>query len=504
VSSITQAKAEAQKLIKRYNQLQAEAKNANAIESRHKATEADKLVSQISALQLAITKLQAKDRENNKKSQIKKTPTPEKTERVIQEKSQVIDRIHHLEEAQNKTQAQIEQLTRARAELNRLKQQANKHAATIVKERRANDEKLQQELAKLIKKKEEEQSTLKQELVSVKQQAQKDAELLKVQRDAARSMMERQKNLETAKADSPNNYKKLFIVASVIAILALLLGIIIASMFTKPSVPSSSISTNTTKHDKSVGKKITKKIKTMEIYRDKLKTIPIGPLMIKLPSGTFKMGSKLPYSDERPQHKVKLDNFSISKYEVTFEEYDWFAGATGKKLPDDNNWGRGKRPVINVSWYNAVAYTEWLSEQTGYTYRLPSEREWEYAAAANSETTYWWGYKLEKNYANCAICGSEWDGRQTSPVGSFKANKFGLHDVIGNVMEWTLTCFRSNYQDAPNTGNIWEWDQGNCLKFVARSSSYKSYERELRTTKRNKFSPNETDSKIGFRVVREN
>ncbi|MFK5970823.1 MAG: SUMF1/EgtB/PvdO family nonheme iron enzyme [Candidatus Marithrix sp.] len=504
MSSITQAKAEAQKLIKRYNQLQAEAKNANAIEARHKAAEADKLVSQISALQLAITKLQAKDRE--KKTPAKKV-TSEKTEqRVNQEKSQVIDRIHHLEEAQNKTQAQIEQLTRARTELNRLKQQANKHAATIVKERRANDEKLQQELAKLIKKKEEEQLTLKQELIKVKQQAQKDAELLKIQRDAARAMMERQKNLEKNQSSSSHSHKKLLIVASIVAISALVLGIIIASMFSKPSVPPPSSESNN-QYNKGINNKKTNKkqnIKAMETYRDKLKKIPVGPLMIKLPGGTFEMGSKSPYSDERPQHEVKLKGFSISKYEVTFEEYDWFAGATGKQLPDDNNWGRGKRPVVNISWYNAVLYTEWLSDQTGYDYRLPSEREWEYAAAAGSETTYWWGYKLEKNYANCAICGSEWDGRKTAPVGSFDANRFGLYDVIGNVMEWTFSCFRSNYQNAPKTGNIWEWKKSKCLKRVARSSSYKSYERELRTTKRNKFSPNEVSSKIGFRVVREN
>ncbi len=504
MSSITQAKAEAQKLIKRYNQLQSEAKNANAIEARHKAAEADKLVSQISALQLAITKLQAKDRE--KKVPSKKVATSEKTDqRVNQEKSHVIDRIHHLEEAQNKTQAQIEQLTRARTELNRLKQQANKHAATIVKERRANDEKLQQELAKLIKKKEEEQSTLKKELITVKQQAQKDSELLKVQRDAARAMMERQKNLEKNQSSSSHNHKKLMIIASIVSILALVLGIIIASMFSKPSVPPPSSAGNN-QYDKSINKKTTKEqnIKPMETYRDKLKKIPLGPFMVKLSGGVFKMGSKSPYSDERPQHEVKLKGFSISKYEVTFEEYDWFAGATGKQLPDDNNWGRGKRPVVNVSWYNAVSYTEWLSEQTGYDYRLPSEREWEYAASAHSETTYWWGYKLEKNKANCAICGSEWDGRKTAPVGSFEANRFGLYDVIGNVMEWTFSCFRPNYQNAPETGNIWKWKKGKCLKQVARSSSYKSYERELRTTKRNKFSPNEVNSKIGFRVVREN
>ncbi|MDM8568424.1 SUMF1/EgtB/PvdO family nonheme iron enzyme [Thiotrichales bacterium HSG1] len=501
MSSITQAKAEAQKLIKCYNQLQAEAKNANAIEARHKAAEADKLVSQISALQLAITKLQAKERENSKKTTTKKVITTEK--RVTRDKSKVTDRIQHLEEAQHKTQSQIEHLTRAKSELNRLKQQANKHVANMVKERRANNEKLKQELDKLISKKEEEQSVLKQELVSVKQQAQKDAESLKVQRDAARAMIERQKNLEKEQLSKPHSHKKLLIIAGTVAILALLTGFMIASIFTKPSVSSARSTTNVKTN---ITKKTNKKniVKVMEVYQDKLKEMPVGPLMIKLSGGIFKMGSKLPYSDERPQHQVKLDSFSISKYEITFGEYDWFAGATGRQLPSDNSWGRGRRPVINVSWYDAVAYTDWLSEQTGYNYRLPSEREWEYAAAANSDTTYWWGYKLEKNYANCAICGGDWDGRQTAPVGKFKANKFGLHDVIGNVMEWTFSCFRPNYQNAPSVGNMWEWKKGKCLKRVVRSSSYGSYERELRTTRRNKFNPNNISPKIGFRIVREN
>lgn len=531
MSSITQAKAEAQKLIKRYNQLQAEAKIADPSEATRKAAEADKLVSQISALQLAITKLQTRDKETalkktttssqtvspivgNKNTTPATTGTVEKVKRATSSEKIVLeDRINRLEEAQNKTRAQIEQLTRAKAELTRLKQETEKSAATI-KKRRANDEKLQQELAKLIEKKEAEHQALKKELDAVRQQAQKDAEMLKVQRDAARAMMERQKQLEKeqslASQRRGGGHKGLVIGTGIVAIFALILGILLTSWFISSDPPSNhnlkAVAENQQiKEEKTVtkGPPKTKEIKAMETYRDQLKSNP-GPLMVKLPKGTFKMGSKssLPYPDERPQHEVTLESFSIGKYEVTFEEYGWFAVATGRQLPSDNGWGRGKRPVINVSWYDAVAYTEWLSEQTGYLYRLPSEREWEYAATAGTETTYWWGYKLERNQANCGVCGSQWDGRQTAPVGSFEPNPFSIYDTIGNVMEWTISCFRPTYQNAPSTGNIWEWGRKECSRRIVRSSSFKSYERSLRTTKRNKYKPTVRMDTLGFRVVR--
>lgn len=533
MSSITQAKAEAQKLIKRYNQLQAEAKIADPSEATRKAAEADKLVSQISALQLAITKLQTRDKEaavqkktttssktaisnsnaDRKTTTSATTSTAEKIKRATSSEKIVLeDRINRLEEAQNKTRAQIEQLTRAKAELTRLKQETEKSAATI-KKRRANDEKLQQELAKLIEKKEAEHQALKKELDAVRQQAQKDAEMLKVQRDAARAMMERQKQLEKEQSlasQRRGSNKGLVIGTGIVAIIALILGILLTSWFLSSEPPSgpdsNAIAENKQiKEEKPVTKEQpkTKEIKAMETYRDQLKSNP-GPLMVKLPKGTFKMGSKssLPYPDERPQHEVTLESFSIGKYEVTFEEYGWFAVATGRQLPSDNGWGRGKRPVVNVSWYDAVAYTEWLSEQTGYLYRLPSEREWEYAASAGTETTYWWGYKLERGQANCGVCGSQWDGRQTAPVGSFAPNPFSIYDTIGNVMEWTISCFRPTYQDAPPTGNIWEWGRKECSRRVVRSSSYKSYERSLRTTKRNKYKPTVRMDTLGFRVVR--
>ncbi|HEW98055.1 MAG: hypothetical protein DRR16_13165 [Candidatus Parabeggiatoa sp. nov. 3] len=516
MSSITQAKAEAQKLIKRYNQLQAEAKTADSAAAARKAAEADKLVSQISALQLAITKLQAKDRETTVQKNkvpvaagkkkganpIARSPT-EEIKRVASEKAVLDTRINRLEDAQKKTRAQIEQLTRAKAELTRLKRQAEQSVATVAQARRTNDEKLQQELAKLIEKKEAEHHSLKRELDVVRQQAQKDAELLKVQRDAARAMMEKQKKDQSLTLQRRHSHKgRLFMVISV-GVFALILGILLALLFmpsaVTPPPPVIIIKPPTIKPDPTGPKE--PNINAMETYRDRLKDA-LGPLMVKLPGGTFKMGSKnsSTYYDERPQHKVTLQSFSISQYEVTFEEYDWFATATGSTLPEDNGWGRGRQPVINVSWKDAMNYTQWLSEQTRYNYRLPSEREWEYAAAAGSGKAYWWGYKLEKNKANCSVCGSQWDGKQTAPVGSFPPNPFGLYDTIGNVLEWTNSCFHSSYRGAPSTGHLWKG--GDCSKQIARGSSFRSNKNALRRTIRHKFRPNTRIVSLGFRVVR--
>ena len=156
------------------------------------------------------------------------------------------------------------------------------------------------------------------------------------------------------------------------------------------------------------------------------------PEMVVLPPGRFPMGCVSGKNcwgeEEKPVHEVRIESFEMSKYEVTFEEYDVFTDATDRKRADDEGWGRGRRPVINVSWDDAVAYTQWLSSQTGKTYRLPSEAEWEYAARSGTETVYSWGDKpgYIDERANCDGCGSRWDGRMTAPVGSFAANRWGL------------------------------------------------------------------------------
>jgi len=239
-------------------------------------------------------------------------------------------------------------------------------------------------------------------------------------------------------------------------------------------------------------------------FRDALTGGIKGPVMMELPAASYQMGSpgnSLNY-DESPRHKVTLPGFSISKFEVTFAEYDSFARATGRRLPYDENWGRANRPVINVSWKDALAYTEWLSRQSGKSYRLPTEAEWEYAVRAGGASRYWWDDMASGVYANCFNCGSEWDNRQTSPVGSFPANRFGLHDMAGNVQEWTQDCYQTGYTDAPADGSAWLTPQ--CTQRSVRGGGYTSPLDSVRSAKRGQYDQDTRLDNIGFRVVRDN
>jgi len=240
-----------------------------------------------------------------------------------------------------------------------------------------------------------------------------------------------------------------------------------------------------------------------KVIRDRLQDGSIGPAMVEIPAGRFLMGSDRSTlkQDERPLHRVELKRFYAGRDEVTFDEYDRFAKATGRTLPNDQGWGRGRRPVINVTWEDAVAYVAWLSEQTGARYRLPTEAEWEYAAGAGNNSLYWWGYKLEENQANCYNCGVKWAGDRTAPVGLFKANPFGLHNTAGNVMEWIQDCYSPNYVDAPTNGAAWTATL--CKQRVVRGGAYSKSGMSMQTTERNKQAPSSRLSVLGFRVVRE-
>jgi formylglycine-generating enzyme required for sulfatase activity len=515
VSSITQAKAEAQKLIQQYNKLQAEAKTASTEDATRKVAEAEKLVAQISLLQATINKLQAK---STKDSELVEADTNDGEARRLEvEKVALESRIARIETAQKKTREQITQLSRAKQELERLKAEADH-------DKRASDEKLQQELAKLIERKELEQRRLKQEMESLLQQSQQEAELLKVQRDSARALIEQQEKanrerLLSAYKQQRSSRKSVLIGISIGALVASILlgvvlftpwldGIIGTKKFTKsvapiqeaaaPPPPPPSVETKPA--ETTLQPSLMRPLNT---FRDKLRRGGLTPVMVKLPAGDFMMGvrSSQPYQDERPQIQVHLESFSISKTEVTFDDYDTFASDTGHALPDDKGYGRGAHPVINVSWDDANDYTKWLTEQTGHQYRLPSEREWEYAAVAgNFDSAHYWGNNIGQNNANCAACSSKWDGQSTSPVGSFAPNSFGLHDMIGNVLEWTVSCFRPNYQGAPTYGQNWEG--GDCSRRMVRSSSYRTYENALRVTKRNSYNPKTRMDVLGFRIVR--
>jgi formylglycine-generating enzyme required for sulfatase activity len=223
--------------------------------------------------------------------------------------------------------------------------------------------------------------------------------------------------------------------------------------------------------------------------------------MVWIPAGQFRMGDSQGQgdSDERPVHQVSINRFAIGRYEVTFAEYDRFADATGLQKPKDNGWGRGNRPVINVSWKEAIAYSHWLSQQTEQQYRLPTEAEWEYMARAGTKTKYWWGNQMDTNQANCMGCGSQWDDKQTAPVGSFAANGFGIHDTIGNVWEWTC----SQYKQYGSSKAEQQCDNNAKSSHVIRGGSWSANTWVVRVSSRNSISRYGTDSGVGFRVVRQ-
>jgi formylglycine-generating enzyme required for sulfatase activity len=158
-------------------------------------------------------------------------------------------------------------------------------------------------------------------------------------------------------------------------------------------------------------------------------------------------------------------------------------------------------PVINVSWYDAGRYTEWLSTLTGKKYRLLTEAEWEYTARASSNTKYFWGDAIGSGNANCAWCGSKWDNRQTAPVGSFNPNGFGLYDMAGNVLEWVSDCYQGDYEAALENGAS-RVDQ-ECDVHVIRGGSWDYGPGYLRSALRLRDATESRRPNLGFRVARE-
>jgi formylglycine-generating enzyme required for sulfatase activity len=210
---------------------------------------------------------------------------------------------------------------------------------------------------------------------------------------------------------------------------------------------------------------------------------------------------------EQPQHTVTIANiFAVSRYELTFAEWDTCAGSGGCNgyMPPDQGWGRGQQPVINVDWDDAQAYVAWLSQVTGKTYRLLTEAEYEYAARAGTTTAYPWGDDVKLNgeaIANCDGCGSKWDGKQTAPVGSFPPNKFGLYDMVGNVWEWTEDCWHNSYPGAPVNGSGWTVS-GDCTNRVVRGGAWDFSVRLLRSAHRGYAPAHDPNINFGFRVAR--
>lgn len=206
------------------------------------------------------------------------------------------------------------------------------------------------------------------------------------------------------------------------------------------------------------------------------------PEMVLVPPGIFMAGIA-----GSQQKKTISQAFAIGKYEVTFAEWDACVadGGCAGYRPDDQGWGRGRQPVINVSWDDARQYVRWLSQKTGNNYRLLTEAEWEYTARAGTNTAYPWGDAVGSGNANCNGCGSQWDNKQPAPVGSFRANVFGLYDMNGNVCEWTEGCVNDNCSVRVMRGGSWFYDP-----------------LSVRTTYRSGDSVNARDFDDGFRVAR--
>jgi len=172
----------------------------------------------------------------------------------------------------------------------------------------------------------------------------------------------------------------------------------------------------------------------------------------RIPGGSFIMGDVYgndPYA--KPPRKVTLTPFYIGTHEVTFDQYDVFCLEMKRERPSDAGFGRGNRPVINVSWQDARDFAAWLSRKAGRTFRLPSEAEWEYAARGGKTTDYWWGPTLGSGNAVCKTCNTPWDGLSTAPVDTLRPNPYGLYHVLGNVYEWVADDWQESYAGAPPT-----------------------------------------------------
>ena len=242
------------------------------------------------------------------------------------------------------------------------------------------------------------------------------------------------------------------------------------------------------------------------------------PEMVVVPSGSFMMGSpskeRKRYDNEGPVHRVSIANpFAVGVYEVTFGEWDACVseGGCGRYRPDDEDWGRGRRPVVNVSWKDAQAYVEWLSRKTGKEYRLLSESEWEYAARAGTTGPFHTGTAISRqqaNYDGYYVYSDRETGlskaggtlAKTTPVGEYPPNGFGLHDMHGNVFEWVSDCWNGSYRGAPTDGSAWE--SGDCRQRVLRGGSWLVEPWNLRSANRSRPAIGYRSDHAGFRVAR--
>jgi formylglycine-generating enzyme required for sulfatase activity len=252
------------------------------------------------------------------------------------------------------------------------------------------------------------------------------------------------------------------------------------------------------------------------IFSDRFEVVPLKdcaecPNLVVIPAGTFTQGS--PESEpqsidiERPQRTVNVRAFAMGQTAVTFDEWDACVADGGcTHNPGDEGWGRGNRPVINVSWDDAQQYVTWLSTRTGHDYRLPSESEWEYATRADTTGRFNTGNCITTGQANfngnvpAQGCPTGIFRDQTVPVASFAANAFGLYDTHGNGAEWVQDCWNDSYEGAPTNGSAWM--SGDCSRAMLRSGSWFSGGDGQRSAVRFFNSRGARSRHMGFRAAR--
>ena len=253
------------------------------------------------------------------------------------------------------------------------------------------------------------------------------------------------------------------------------------------------------------------------------------PEMVEIPTGSFTMGCKKGRDDvegncldsEKPAHQVTLKAFLMSKFEVTVGQYlecvdagecakpEWQEKGSNYNIETGSN-NRYKEmgnaltnknyPIVGVSWNNAQTYAKWLTRQTGKACRLPSEAEWEYAArGGDNKKAFPWGNKASYEFMNSRGIEGKNQWAYTSPVGSFKENDYGLHDMHGNVKEWVEDKWHSNYQGAPADGSAWL--AGDSTRRVLRGGSWGGTSFFVRSAIRDSYSPGGRDFTVGFRIV---
>jgi formylglycine-generating enzyme required for sulfatase activity len=229
------------------------------------------------------------------------------------------------------------------------------------------------------------------------------------------------------------------------------------------------------------------------------------PEMIVIPAGKFVMGeADGGMTGDAPATPVSIKRpIAMGRFEVTFAEWDACVSGGGCSAykPNDEGWGRGKQPVTNINWNDALGYLIWLHSKTGFFYRLPTEAEWEYAARAGSTTNYWWGEEIGIKQAVCQDCGSIYDDKRSAPVGTFSPNPFGLYDTAGNLWEWTEDCYSmTSYKKHSKYPAAAPGPEG-CSR-VLRGGGWDIISTGLRSSFRFTSGSSNRSNIFGFRIVR--